>query len=235
MKNSCSKKLDSIFEIDDDADGAETVKFLKKVRGVISLICSDAPSSLGLHPAVYFYSSTGRYQPTAFLATVSLIMKLAADDKFFWFTKHRNKFEEFLVSHRYFVNQITSQFGSGLKSYGWVLRFYNAILEHHETGKENDLVATLVAMEGWRLKDQDAKSGKFSTETKSEIYLREALNSAIKCSICGARMHKNSISYDHIERQQDGGPGRAANGQPAHPYCNTGYKEKLHAESLKTS
>ena len=40
------------------------------------------PSSLGLHPVVYFYSSTGRYQPTAFLATVEMVKDLERQNAF---------------------------------------------------------------------------------------------------------------------------------------------------------
>jgi len=229
-----SKRVNSILGdlTPDDTDGVETVKYLKKIHGVISLICSNDKASLGLHPAVYFYSAAGRYQPTAFLATVGLVIELASDDKFAWFTKHRQIFEEFLVGHRYFVNQIVAQFGSGLKGNSWVLKFYKAILESIDTGKDNELVATLVSMKDWRLKDDISKGGKFSTDTKSAIYLRDALNSAIKCSICGARMHRNAMTSDHVERRQDGGAGHSDNGKLAHPFCNTGYKESLHAATL---
>jgi hypothetical protein len=51
----------------EDADGTATVGFLTNVRKASSQIAGTTPGSLDLHPAVYFYSATGNYQPTAFL------------------------------------------------------------------------------------------------------------------------------------------------------------------------
>lgn len=55
-----------------DPDGSAAVELLTRVRKVSSRIAGIQPGSLGLHPAVYFYSATGNYQPTAFLAAVGL-------------------------------------------------------------------------------------------------------------------------------------------------------------------
>lgn len=52
-----------------ETDGETTLGYLKKVRRLSSRISGVRPESLGLHPAVYFYGATGRYQPAAFLAT----------------------------------------------------------------------------------------------------------------------------------------------------------------------
>jgi hypothetical protein len=209
----------------DDGDGVATIKYLKRIHQIISRICSNDASSLGLHPAVYFYSAVGRYQPTAFLATVSLIMELEKNHTFDWFIERRNKFEEFLVSHRYFVNQIVNQFGSGIKGQSWVFKLYKAILGSLETGSDDDLIKTLIANNEWRLKEDTKQGSKMSTEAKSAVFLKD-LDSAKRCSICHARMHRNSMGTDHIKRAQDGGVGHSDNGQLAHHYCNTGYKEK---------
>ena len=64
----------------------------------------------------------------------------------------------------------------------------------------------------------------FSDETKSAAFIREALNGAVRCRICGGYMHRNSITIDHIMRKQDGGTGSPDNAQLAHPYCNTTLK-----------
>jgi hypothetical protein len=76
-----------------------------------------------------------------------------------------------------------------------------------------------------RPKSSALKQGKkFDTDTKSEVYIRSALYSVPKCSICGAIVHVNSISIDHKKRRRDGGTATADNGQLTHHYCNTGYK-----------
>lgn len=59
---------------------------------------------------------------------------------------------------------------------------------------------------------------------KSETFISAALQSVVRCAICGGIVHVNSTSVDHILRKKEGGLGLASNGQITHPYCNTGYK-----------
>ena len=63
----------------------------------------NSPASLGLHPAIYFYGATGRYQPAAFLAAVRFIQNLEQRRAFIRFTDIRAKFEDFLLKYRYFT------------------------------------------------------------------------------------------------------------------------------------
>lgn len=217
----------------DDIDGSETIKFLKKVRHIIALICSDDFGSLGLHPAVYFYSHSGRYQPTAFLATVRLLQEMEANNEFDWFVERRARFEEFLVGHRYFVNQIVSQFGSGLKGFEWVYKLYRSILEHIDSIESNELVEVLIQSQKWRLKEPASEGKKFDKETKSAIFLKSALRSATTCGICGARIHRNSVEAGHIIPREEGGINHSSNGQLEHPYCNHGYNERKRHGRLK--
>jgi hypothetical protein len=162
-------------------------------------------------------------------------MEFQTEKKFIWFTKHRRKFEDFLVSHRYFVNQIVNQFGSGFKGYTWVLKLYNEILTKISDNKESDLVELLIKAQTWRLKElTNQKNTAFSGETKNFIVLRDSLSTAVTCHICGARIHRNSFQIDHIIRRQDGGSGNASNGHQAHPFCNTTYKENIVRENRPT-
>ena len=72
---------------------------------------------------------------------------------------------------------------------------------------------------------QKVENKNFSDEAKSSIFLREGFKSSIKCSICQGYLEPaTSGSYDHIVRKSEGGLGEDSNGQLAHPYCNTGYK-----------
>jgi hypothetical protein len=66
----------------------------------------------------------------------------------------------------------------------------------------------------------------FSSDKKSEVFIREAFssNAILRCAICNGYLHSNSISIDHIKRKQDGGKGSLENGQVAHFYCNTTFK-----------
>ena len=64
----------------------------------------------------------------------------------------------------------------------------------------------------------------FSEATKSETFIKTALEGAPACPICGGYVHTKSISVDHIERKEDGGSGDPSNAQITHPYCNSTYK-----------
>ncbi len=69
----------------DDDTGEKTIHVLRKVDRVMSRITGNEISSLGLHPAVYFYSSTGRHWDTLFVAMVKVIAKaVRSNDGKFW-------------------------------------------------------------------------------------------------------------------------------------------------------
>ena len=72
--------------------------------------------------------------------------------------------------------------------------------------------------------DEIVLNDSFNTNSKSETYISTALQSVVRCSICGGVVHVNATSVDHIIRKREGGLGTACNGQITHPYCNTGYK-----------
>ena len=220
-------------ELADDSNGVETVKYIRKVKEIIALMCSNEKQSLGLHPAVYFYSISGRYQPTAFLATVRLLMEMKEKSDFDSFTERRAKFEDFLASHRYFVNQIVNQFGSGLKGFEWVYKLYRSILDNASSIEESEMVQILINGSKWRLKEAPVKGAKFDSETKNAIFLKAALASAPRCGVCNARIHKHSMTAGHIDRREDGGINHSCNGQLEHPYCNHDYKERQHHAEVK--
>jgi hypothetical protein len=210
-----------------DEDGAVTIEFLKNFRKASSRIAGTSPGSLGLHPAVYFYSATGAYQPTAFLAAISFIQDLEALDQFPHFTKYRYSFEELLLKYKYFINQIVRHYGSGSRGLLALTRLYGYLFQGAVDGAEEAaLVPTLV--EDQRLSflkpivDFDKGTKKdFSTERKSAVFLREAIEKALRCSLCNARVHIRSISIDHVQRKREGGRAQDDNGQLAHPYCNS--------------
>lgn len=216
-----------------DSDGTGTIEFLSGVKRLAQTILSSEPCSLGLHPGVYSYSATGKFQPAAFLAQVVLIKRIVRDDRVFEFTKARARFEEFLVRHKFFINQIVVGFGSLRRALTPLVELESAILDAIIDGATDEEVRAELLKKptfGRYLKDMSGvaitRKPNFSKETKAGARLRAKLDSAPKCPICGARMHPNSDSIDHIKRKEDGGIGDLLNAQATHPYCNTGYKEK---------
>lgn len=215
----------------DDETGEETISILKKTRKILSRISGTHPSSLGLHPVVYFYSIGGRYQVTAFLAIIELFKEFDVKNQFEDFTKIRRLFEDFLINYKSIINQMNTKYGSGLKSYKRLEKFYLFIIELIKLKKSDLEIVDEISkssdfnfLKPEAIEIEPSKRKDFSTETKSAVFLRDALENPLRCKICNGLIHKNSISIDHVDRKQDGGKGNVDNGQLTHPYCNTTIK-----------
>ncbi len=210
-----------------DTDGTATVEFLSKARRVLSRIAGPRPESLGLHPAVYFYSATGAYQPTAFLAAIGFVQELEAKNELPQFVKSRHDFEELLLKYKYFINQIVKHYGSGTRGLVALTRLFRYLYEGAVAGtEETKLVPKLIEDERLAFLEPivDADKGTkkdFTSERKSAVYLRRAIENSLRCGLCHARVHVRSINIDHVERKRDGGAGSVDNGQLTHPYCNS--------------
>ena len=219
---------------DESGDGSDTITYLGKTKKVLSNITGVQSSSLGLHPVIYFYSTQGRYQITAFMAILYLIKDYEDRKQLKKFTKVRKHFEEFIWKHKALVNQSQTQWGSGAKGYVQLSGLFNFIITAIQDGKEESDILQMMDKSkmysffkaGVReLNPQHRKT--FSNETKSEVFLREAIATALRCNICGGFMHTNSIQIDHIDTKEGGGNGNADNGQLAHPYCNSIRKDLI--------
>lgn len=213
-----------------DSTGEETIKFLINTRKIMQRISGNHPSSLGLHPVVYFYSQQGRYQSTSLLAVVQLMKDFQRKKYFDTFIRGRRESEDFILKYKNFVQQINNRTRIGMKGYKPIKELYQFIIEATEKGfNEENIIKSLKADRRFSYLKTDyihvfeAKK-EFSRETKSEAFLKEALKNPIRCKICGGLIHRNSITIDHIDRKEDGGLGIIDNAQIAHPYCNTTYK-----------
>lgn len=217
-------------KLEEDKSGEATLQHLGKCRDLANRMSGTHPSSLGLHPVVYFYSSAGRYQPTAFLATVAFLQDLEARDAFRSFTRVRRAYEDFLLDHRVLVNQVTVKYGSGPKGFAHLKQLFLFLLEQLEVGKT--AMEIIEMMEGHPqfsflqpAEVATTEAGKdFKTDAKSAVFLRDALKDPMRCGICTGLVHRNAISIDHVKRKQDGGLGDVDNGQLTHPYCNSTVK-----------
>ena len=215
-------------DVSEDLDGNETVKYLKNTLRIVRRFTTTHPSSLGLHPAVYFYSEKGRYQPTAFMAWIELIKVFDSNKSFDGFIIIRKDFESALIRYKYLTNQVTVKYGSGLKGYRQLKEVYEKLIELVSEGVSiseigNKMKETFVYL-NIDYKGDTPMSLAFNPNTKSEVFLNSALSEAARCNICGGYIHMNSITIDHIERKQDGGIGIIENGQISHPYCNSTFK-----------
>ncbi|HIK04186.1 MAG TPA: DUF262 domain-containing protein [Trichormus sp. M33_DOE_039] len=218
--------------VNDDTTGEATIQILKNVRKIAYRLNGNHPSSLGLHPIVYFYSKEGRHRTVSLLAIVDFVMELDKRRKINNFIEVREKFEEFIINNDYLIQQIYLKYRSVQKSYKYLSIFFQEMVNYLKAGKTiDDAMQAITSKNDFnylnlrQINQQINSSEKdFDSNKKSEIYIRSTLPSAPKCQICRGLIHRNSISVDHIQRKADGGLATIDNGQLTHPYCNTGYK-----------
>jgi hypothetical protein len=158
------------------------------------------------------------------------------------FCSHRKAFEDLLVKHKYIVNQLVSHFGSGDRSLKAVLNLYRHLLDGVRAGKQDSEIIPDYIAEDHRLEfiktildyDKGVKV-EFTSGRKSAVFLKTALDQALCCGICGARLHRGSIQIDHIQDKKHGGKGSEDNGALTHPYCNSTFKDWKRKQELEAS
>lgn len=223
-------------QLPEDADGARTLSYLEAVQKSVERITTTAPASLGLHPLIYFYTRGGAFQAVAFLAVMQLVKKLAEKRKLDDFTRVRRAFEDFLVAHKEAFTLIVKSQGSGGRSRPALEDFMWQSLEGFWAGKsDQEIIEGMASDNRFRFFATPApirapatsnSKRSFSTSTKSAVFVADLVKSGARCGICGGLLHRNSIQTDHIARKADGGGAHIGNGQLAHPYCNSTYKER---------
>jgi len=182
-----AKKKESFPEYsiaDDTSDGSETIKYLVNTKKMISNIVGTQSCSLGLHPAIYFYSQQGRYQITPFMAILNLIDDYEKRKQLIKFTTIRKAFEDFLWQHKNLVNQATVTWGSGAKGYLNLSKLFDFIIKLFMDNKnEEDVLKELDNSTEYNfyksgVRELNPKRRKdFSSESKSEIFLKAVQSS----------------------------------------------------------
>ncbi len=227
-----NKRIDDPLHTDDD--GAKTIEFLKAVRKRVKLVTTKDSGSLGLHPVIYCYAMSGNFLPNAFLATTEFAKRLVTKGQRDKFTQHRKEIEDYLFENKVFITLTVTRLGSGARSLGRLSEMFWRIFQGFESGNTGEQITEsliddpdfghLIQAKAPPPRTHRGTTGKMSGATKSAVMMRDGYNNATKCAICGAAVHFRSATVDHIERRRDGGSADMANGQIAHPYCNSGYK-----------
>lgn len=214
----------------DDLDGSATLKVLDQTLRLMRRLTGNDDGSLGLHPAVYFYGPTGRHSSAMFMGTVTLIArKLTNNDGEFFrkFTKVRARLEALLIEHKDLMATILQKQSSKSRNerYAEVLDQSIQRLLVADSLSDSDLVQ-FAGLDGKIVVGSaETKPKKFSDDSKSGVFIETALASAVKCPICDGYLDAaKSVSYDHIQRVEDGGHATAKNLQLSHPYCNQSVK-----------
>lgn len=214
----------------EDADGSGTVRALQKCAKIMRRITGNDAGSLGLHPAVYFYNHRGKHNIYLFLAITGLFARAVQDnnsDFFKTFSSSRSKLEQFLVENKALINQAIIAIGSSTRVTRLQAMFRGLVekFANDEDVSIDELLIMLQLQGKLVASELEVSATEFSDETKSAIYLKQSLQSAVICPICGGYVDASkSASYDHVERKSEGGTAAMTNGQMTHPYCNTGIK-----------
>jgi hypothetical protein len=215
----------------DDDVGDDTVTVLKNALQVLNRIAGNNAASLGLHPAVYFYNEKGKYSRFLFLGMTAVIQdKLRNNNSIFFksFTTARKELEQFLINNKSLIGLILQNLSKGQRvpKVRELFEFLVSQFQIHRTVTIEDAIANL-GIRGRILEANVVQTApNISDDTKSMVYVRQAVTNALHCPICGGLLDPNkSVSYDHIDPIRKGGSGYHENVQLAHPYCNTGYKE----------
>lgn len=213
-----------------DKTGDETLAFLKMVRASIDRITGDQPSSLGIHPVVYFYGRTGIFQPAAFLATAKFLSELDREKRLKEFTSIRSKFENILIENPQFISLITHKFGSGGRGLNRYQRLFTMLMTSLLDGNNEETTLEIVREDADfsilvspkpPAVDVPGPSKAFPRGVKSQAFLRDALPTALRCHLCNSLLHKNSMHADHVQRVSQGGGAHAGNAKMAHPFCDS--------------
>lgn len=217
-------------KLPDDTNGDDTLRYLQKVRKVAWRINSIHPSSLGLHPIIYFYSADGRHKTASFYAFTAWVLEAETANSFKNFIKVRQLFEKLLLKYDYIIQDINRKYRQSINSYVHIKDFYVEAIKYLLQGKSiDDSVLEIIKTTAFNylkidITKADITSENFTTERKSAIFIKEALTNGLKCKICNGLIHQNSLTFDHITKKENGGLGSVDNGQISHPYCNSTVK-----------
>ncbi len=220
--------LSSILNEDDV--GELTIDRLRETKELLQTISSKMPNSLGLHPTIYFYSRKGNFRVSVFYAVLMFVKHIKSADRLNEFTSVRGKFETFIYKYDYVIDQINRSQRTIKKSVTVLTNFYMGVMEYLRDGNDVDeTMGKILSSNSYPkflfAKDEEHISNTdFNANRKSEVFIKQAFSSALKCPICGGMLHINSISIDYKVRKEGGGNGDVLNGQTTHFYCNTTYK-----------
>ena len=90
-------------------------------------------------------------------------------------------------------------------------------------------IVTYAGLTGKIITGAAAEAGeKFSENTKSAVFIKTALQSAIRCPICDGYLNpEKSVSYDHVTEKRSGGHGNEGKCQLTNPSCIQTVKNKM--------
>jgi len=230
IPDSTSRSVTSRDTLPADMTGEDTVRYLKRARAEIRRVLSTDPSSFGLHPALYFYTGSGVFQPAALLNMVAWLRDLDKRNALSKFRKSRGRFEALLIAHPVIMKPPLHLLGTGGRTRTKMLNLFDAVLDAVSGSDDLDAVwrgliekySRLFRDEGEENEaiEQGSPGGKFKASTKSAISFGD-ISLVPKCPLCGGLLHPNGKVMDHPTKKEDGGGSGVKDGRWVHPVCNS--------------
>lgn len=218
-----------------DKTGELTSRYIQKTYGVVKHMAGEASASMGLHPAVYFWSASGNHRPSVFLAVVEFVQELVERHELIKFTMHRAMLEELLLGRSQVAAYLIKKHGPWKKNRGPVRSLLRTILDGLESGKKLDQIEkqlTALESEPAAMEFELQAERNAWKESKAIARHKASLEAARRCPICKARMVYAHMSGDHDVKRVDGGKSSPENTQMTHKFCNTGFKEHFTQKGL---
>ncbi|MGN6591314.1 MAG: HNH endonuclease signature motif containing protein, partial [Terriglobales bacterium] len=237
-----SRAKSKVEALPDETDGERALAYLRKVKAAAAFVSDNGThdsGSLGMDMAVYAYSDSGKFNPAGFIAVHEFALQLKSKELLSRFTAIREKFEEFVVRHQSFIQQLGHIKGSRTRPLESAVAMYMRLFESIESGLHSDEQIIEYLRRDERLSglqdvsapENTTKRRRFSRSIQEAGVIRTTLQNRERCPICGARLPPACRSKDHGIPRETGGTGSLENLQFTHPYCNTGYKEQQRSKA----
>jgi len=125
------KKVAVSPRLEDDSDGTSTMNFLGNIEDVAELAVGPAEcsKSLGLDQGIYAYGQSGKFIPAAYIASFRFVQELESKKQLIPFTLVRERFEDFLLTNKGFLNALTHSKGSRTRSLESILKMHRIVCD----------------------------------------------------------------------------------------------------------
>ena len=138
---------------------------------------------------VYFHGATGKFLPSMFLAMIKFLSAIEAEHKLFASPSIRRRFEDFLLNHRDFVNQVSHSNGSRTRPVDSLVTMYGVLFDRLSGGLAEDSQIVAAMQTNPQLKDirdipdsEREHSQKFTQDVRRLAFI-----------LCSALRHSSSL------------------------------------------
>lgn len=211
------------------------LNLVNKTLNAFSHLVGTSPKSLSVIPALYFYSSSGRYVRSLLFGLLHWLLSGTDEqvlDRKRVLSVHRATFEQILLDNKEdVVTGITRKTGSGPEVTGQTAQYFQGLLEllvkhkddiaSHDFNADYGVLTKKLTNRASKARISSGKSRSFTSGQKSTLVLDNFFSNPNRCGICGGMLDPSaSLQHDHIVEYAKGGKTLPENQRLVHPFCN---------------